>query len=219
MEEKEKRAATRIEALFEGVLIFEAEGQGIQAIEVVTKDVSVDGAYLWADAPKACPRYCLPLGQLCESISPKRRDMDLQSSSIKCSIRNLAKDALPRYFGIPLALLQSVSNSTPHFSASESHTRLLFPVAFLASSHSLCWSSDSWAGVEQEKPFANVNVMVSLHGVRNETRGDDAHPETPKNPASQNLAMPRQVRRRTYHLAGSFLNHLCSRLGRQQHQC
>jgi hypothetical protein len=56
MEEKEKRAATRIEALFEGIMIFEAEGQGIQAINVVTKDVSVDGAYLWADAPKACPR-------------------------------------------------------------------------------------------------------------------------------------------------------------------
>jgi hypothetical protein len=55
MEEKEKRAATRIEALFEGIMIFEAEGQGIQAINVVSKDVSADGAYLWADAPKACP--------------------------------------------------------------------------------------------------------------------------------------------------------------------
>jgi hypothetical protein len=45
-------------------------------------------------------------------------------------------------------------------------------------------SSDSWAGVDQEKPSATVNVMVSLHGVRNETRGDDAHPETTKNLAS-----------------------------------
>jgi hypothetical protein len=48
----------------------------------------------------------------------------------------------------------------------------------------VCWSSDSWAGIDQEKPFYNVNVMVSLHGVRNETRGDDAHPESTKNPAS-----------------------------------
>ncbi len=52
-------------------------------------------------------------------------------------------------------------------------------------------SSDLCAGVDQEKPFDNVNVMVSLQGVRNETPGEHyAHPET-KNPASQRLAIPR----------------------------
>jgi hypothetical protein len=44
----------------------------------------------------------------------------------------------------------------------------------------LWWSSDSWAGVNQEKPFENVNVMVSLHGVRNETRRDDAQRRCPR---------------------------------------
>ena len=35
---------------------FNTGGEGRKTISVVAKDVSVDGAYLWADAPRACPR-------------------------------------------------------------------------------------------------------------------------------------------------------------------
>ena len=56
MEEKGKRAATRIDVPLVGIITFDAEGEGPRTIEVVAKDISLAGAYLWADAPRACPR-------------------------------------------------------------------------------------------------------------------------------------------------------------------
>ncbi len=56
MERKERRAATRIEVPLAGTVTFEAEGEGPKTIEVVAKDVSFAGAYLWAGAPKVFPR-------------------------------------------------------------------------------------------------------------------------------------------------------------------
>jgi hypothetical protein len=56
MEEKGKRAATRIEVPLVGIITFDAEGEGPRTIEVVAKDISLAGAYLWAGAPRTCPR-------------------------------------------------------------------------------------------------------------------------------------------------------------------
>ncbi len=56
MEKKGKRAATRIDVPLVGIITFDAEGEGPRTIEVVAKDIGLAGAYLWADAPKVCPR-------------------------------------------------------------------------------------------------------------------------------------------------------------------
>ncbi|MDA2933924.1 PilZ domain-containing protein [Acidobacteria bacterium AH-259-D05] len=53
MKEKEKRSATRVQVPLVGVMTFEAEKEGPKRVEVVAKDVSEEGAYLWAGA---CPR-------------------------------------------------------------------------------------------------------------------------------------------------------------------
>jgi len=55
MGKKEKRATTRIQVPLVGIMSFNTGGEGLKTIAVVAKDVSVDGAYLWADAPRACP--------------------------------------------------------------------------------------------------------------------------------------------------------------------
>ena len=56
MDKKENRAETRVQVPLVGIVTFDPEREGPRTIEVAAKDVSVDGAYLWADAPKACPR-------------------------------------------------------------------------------------------------------------------------------------------------------------------
>ncbi len=56
MGKKEKRATTRIQVPLAGTMTFDTAGEGLKTIAVAAKDVSVDGAYLWADAPRACPR-------------------------------------------------------------------------------------------------------------------------------------------------------------------
>jgi hypothetical protein len=56
MEENGKRAATRIEVPLIGIITFYAEGEGPKTIEVVAKDISLAGAYLWVSAPRPCPR-------------------------------------------------------------------------------------------------------------------------------------------------------------------
>jgi hypothetical protein len=56
MGKKEKRAVIRIQAPLVGIVTFDTGREGPRTIEVATRDVSVDGAYLWADAPTACPR-------------------------------------------------------------------------------------------------------------------------------------------------------------------
>ena len=55
MNEKENRTATRLEVPFAGIMTFETKGQGLKVMEVVAKEASEDGAYLWADAPPVCP--------------------------------------------------------------------------------------------------------------------------------------------------------------------
>ncbi len=70
MEEKEKRAAARIEVPLVGTITFDAEGEGPKKkIAVVAKDVSVDGAYLWAGAPRACLRVGDKIGISLNCIS------------------------------------------------------------------------------------------------------------------------------------------------------
>ena len=56
MEEATKRAATRIDIPLVGIVTFDAEGEGPKTLEVVAKDFSLAGAYLWANGPKVCPR-------------------------------------------------------------------------------------------------------------------------------------------------------------------
>jgi len=56
MGKKEKRATTRIQVPLAGIMNFNTGEEGLKTIAVAAKDVSVDGAYLWADAPRACPR-------------------------------------------------------------------------------------------------------------------------------------------------------------------
>lgn len=56
MTKKEKRTATRVQVPLSGIVTVEAGGKALQTIEVVAKDVSEDGTYLWVEAPEACPR-------------------------------------------------------------------------------------------------------------------------------------------------------------------
>ncbi len=53
MEEKNRREATRVQVPLVGTVTLDAEGEGLRTIEVAAKDVSLAGAYLWADAPIA----------------------------------------------------------------------------------------------------------------------------------------------------------------------
>ena len=55
MNEKEKRTATRLEVPFAGIMTFETTAQGLKVIEVVAKEASEEGAYLWADDSPVCP--------------------------------------------------------------------------------------------------------------------------------------------------------------------
>jgi hypothetical protein len=55
MNEKEKRTATRLEVPFAGIMTFQTRGEGLKVIEVVAKEASEDGAYLWTDDPPVCP--------------------------------------------------------------------------------------------------------------------------------------------------------------------
>ena len=75
MNEKEKRTATRLEVPFAGIMTFEAKGEGLKVIEVVAKEASEDGAYLWADAPPVCPEVGdkIGLNLLCTSERRKLR--------------------------------------------------------------------------------------------------------------------------------------------------
>ncbi len=75
MNEKEKRTATRLEVPFAGIMTFEAKGEGLKVLEVVAKEASEDGAYLWADAPPVCPEVGdkIGLNLLCTSERRKLR--------------------------------------------------------------------------------------------------------------------------------------------------
>ena len=75
MNEKEQRTATRLEVPFAGIMTFEAKGEGLKVIEVVAKEASEDGAYLWADAPPVCPEVGdkIGLNLLCTSERRKLR--------------------------------------------------------------------------------------------------------------------------------------------------
>ena len=67
MGKKEKRAATRVQVPLVGVVTFDAEGEEPRTIEVAAKDVSVAGAYLWADAPRARIGDKIRINLRCES--------------------------------------------------------------------------------------------------------------------------------------------------------
>ncbi len=75
MNEQEKRTATRLEVPFAGIMTFEAKGQGLKVIEVVAKEASEDGAYLWADDPPVCPEVgdAIGLNLRCTSEHKKMR--------------------------------------------------------------------------------------------------------------------------------------------------
>ncbi len=75
MNEKEKRTATRLEVPFVGIMTFKSKGEGLKVIEVVAKEASEEGAYLWADAPPVCPEVGdnIGLNLLCTSERRKLR--------------------------------------------------------------------------------------------------------------------------------------------------
>ena len=56
MNEKERRTATRLEVPFSGIMTFQAKGEGLKVIEVMAKEASEQGAYLWVDDPPVCPQ-------------------------------------------------------------------------------------------------------------------------------------------------------------------
>ena len=73
MSEKEKRAATRLEVPFAGIMTFEAKDQGLKVIEVVAKEASEDGAYLWAEAPPISPEVGDRVGLNLRCASERRK--------------------------------------------------------------------------------------------------------------------------------------------------
>ncbi len=73
MNEKEKRTATRLEVPFSGIMTFEAKGEGLKVIEVVAKEASEEGAYLWADAPSVCPEVGDKIGLNLRCTSERRK--------------------------------------------------------------------------------------------------------------------------------------------------
>ncbi|MCH6568646.1 MAG: PilZ domain-containing protein [Acidobacteria bacterium] len=73
MNEKEKRAATRLDVPFAGIMTFETKGEGLKVIEVVAKEASEEGAYLWADAPSVCPEVGDKIGLNLRCTSDRRR--------------------------------------------------------------------------------------------------------------------------------------------------
>ncbi len=73
MDEKEKRTATRLEVPFAGIMTFETKVEGLKVIEVVAKEASEDGAYLWADAPPVCPDVGDKIGLNLRCTSERKR--------------------------------------------------------------------------------------------------------------------------------------------------
>ncbi len=73
MNEKEKRTATRLEVPFSGIMTFETKGEGLKVIEVVAKEASEEGAYLWADAPSVCPEVGDKIGLNLRCTSERRK--------------------------------------------------------------------------------------------------------------------------------------------------
>ncbi len=73
MNEKEKRTATRLEVPFAGIMTFDVQGEGLKVIEVVAKEASEEGAYLWADAPSVCPEVGDKVGLNLRCASERRR--------------------------------------------------------------------------------------------------------------------------------------------------
>ncbi len=73
MNEQEKRTATRLEVPFSGIMTFETKGEGLKVIEVVAKEASEDGAYLWADDPPVCPEVGDAIGLNLRCTSEHRK--------------------------------------------------------------------------------------------------------------------------------------------------
>ena len=73
MNEKEKRTSTRLEVPFAGIMTYQATGEGLKVIEVVAKEASEDGAYLWADDPPVCPEVGDVIGLNLRCTSERKR--------------------------------------------------------------------------------------------------------------------------------------------------
>ena len=73
MNEKEKRAATRLDVPFAGIMTFKAKDEGLKVIEVVAKEASEEGAYLWMDTPTVCPEVGDKIGLNLLCISERKR--------------------------------------------------------------------------------------------------------------------------------------------------
>ena len=73
MNEKEKRTSTRLEVPFAGIMTYQATGEGLKVIEVVAKEASEDGAYLWADDPPVCPEVGDAIGLNLRCTSERKR--------------------------------------------------------------------------------------------------------------------------------------------------
>ncbi len=83
MKRKEKRIATRVQVPLAGIVTFEAKGKGLQTLQVVAKDVSEDGTYLWVDAPTIFPRAGDKVGiNLSCSSDLKRVKLSMEAAGI-----------------------------------------------------------------------------------------------------------------------------------------
>lgn len=89
MEKKEKRAATRIQVPLTGVITVKTEGAGVKLIEVGAKDVSENGAYLWAGtSPRVGDKIRINLS--CSS-EVKQLKISLQAEGLVMRVDQLQK--------------------------------------------------------------------------------------------------------------------------------
>ncbi len=94
---KEKRVATRVQVPLAGIVTFQAEGKGLQTLQVVAKDVSEDGTYLWVDTPKIFPRVGDKIGiNLSCSSDLKRVKLSMEAVGIITRV-NRPKKAQPGF--------------------------------------------------------------------------------------------------------------------------
>ncbi len=83
MKRKEKRVATRVQVPLAGIVTFEAKGKGLQTLQVVAKDVSEDGTFLWVDTPETFPLKGDKVGiNLSCSSDLKRVKLSMEASGI-----------------------------------------------------------------------------------------------------------------------------------------
>ncbi len=83
MKRKEKRIATRVQVPLAGIVTFEGKEEGLQTLQVVAKDVSEDGTFLWVDTPETFPLKGDKVGiNLSCSSDLKRVKLSMEASGI-----------------------------------------------------------------------------------------------------------------------------------------